>query len=322
MRLLPGFLALATLAVAGCHDKRGGAPTVELGPEPPAIAPSSNAAPPPSVTPPARAPCAHRRPFSFSDEVALALPAPFDAFTPCDVLEAVFADYDRALETSAAAGGKVRIDEARRWDVSGRTLLAVVYYLGADAEAEFVCGQCRVAAHVAVVEQRGAALALVAKGTDPWQPKVDALFNGRAKFDTTAYAFTTTDPFFAVRTPWSTGMPGFWTNLTLYQLDGASLTIAFEYGVAWSASGMGTEDDDDVISEITFEPRAGGPSDLRVKTTEVRCHIDLATPALTRICGKPRPVGAERWRFDGKAYRRIEGKQAPLPRVLHKLWGW
>jgi hypothetical protein len=315
MRLLPGFLALTTLA-AGCRADRRAAPTVEPTPEPRAMTPASNAEPPP------RAPCDHHRPFALSDATPLSLPAPFDALTPCDVLAAVYPDYDGAVETSAAAGGKVRIDQARRWDVPGRPLLAVLYYLGDDAEAEFVCGQCRVAAHVAVVEQRGAALALVAKGADPWQPNVDALFNGRATFDAAPYPFTSADSLLAVRTPWSTGMPGFWTNLTLYRLDGAALSIAFEYGVAWSASGMGTEDDDDVISEISFEPRSGGPNDLRVKTTETRCHIDLATPALTRACGKPRSVGAERWRFDGKAYRRIEGKQAPLPRVLHKLWGW
>jgi hypothetical protein len=308
-------LPLATLALVGCRDEPRAAPTGEAGA--PSGASSSVARTASSSAPPA---CRHRRPF---DEAApLSLAAPFDAFTPCAVLAAVFADYDADSGSSVAAGGKVGIDRAQRWDTAGRALLAFVYYTGADAEGSSAAGGARVAARVAVVERQGEALTLVARGQDPWRPKVEALFNGRAEIDPAPLPFEAGETLLALRTPWSTGMPGTWTSLALYRLHGGTLSIVFEDGVAWNASGMGTEDDDLVAAKVSTAPRVGGPDDLRLETTETRCHLDLDKPEPPLLCGKPVPLGAERWRFDGKAYRRIEGKKAPLPKVLHKLWGW
>ena len=312
-RALAALLFFSMLACSCRRDEPRGTPSIEPVPGPIPAASTIDAGLPAPL-------CNHRRPFG--EDASLALSPPFDALTPCDALAAVFADHDRAAESSRAAGGKVRIDHAQRWDTAGRTLLALVYYAGGDAEVELVAGQVRVAAHLAVVERQGAALALVARGKDPWQPNAEALFNGRAELDPAVWPFDRTDTLLALRTPWSTGMPGVWTNLSLYRLDGATLDPVLEYGVEWSASGMGAEDDELVASTLAFEPRPGGPNDVRMKTTEARCRYDLSAPDLTRVCDAAQPVGAERWRFDGKKYRRIEGKAAPLPRVLHKLWGW
>lgn len=312
MRPLAG-LVLA-LSLAACHRERD-AP-IRPAPEPASTqAEDAGSAPRPA---PAVA-CAHKRPFETGEaEAQLALPAPFEAFTPCDVLRAIHPDYDEATGKSPAAGGTVRIDQARVWTVRGRNLLAVLVYRGSEADSAFVCGMCRVAAHVAVVEKRGATLAVVGKPADPWGPKpeIEALFNGRAEFDGAEYPFTPGEPMLAIRTPWSTGMAGTWTNLTLYRLNGEAIEKVFEYRIAWDASGMGTQDDDLVQSRITFEPRAGAPSDLRLKTTEERCHLDYDKADMPRVCKPAQVVGTERWRFEGSAYKRMEGKEAPLPRIL------
>lgn len=272
-------------------------------------------------------PCPHRRPFAGLDEASapFALPEPFARFTPCDALAAVFADYDSAAETSASAGGVVRIDRARRWAQGGRELLAVLYYVGDDATADFICGQCRVRSHLALIEVRGAALALVATAA-PWHPadEIAALFNGQAEFEPAEYALNEQESLLGVRVPWSTGMPGTWINLTLFHLQGGALTKVFGYGVDWYANGMGV-DDERVASALSTAPGPKGSNDLVVHTTEERCHLDPPGPdpaAFSRSCTPPRRVGTERWRFDGKAFRRIEGRPAPLPRILHKLWGW
>ncbi|HEU4536795.1 MAG TPA: hypothetical protein VFS00_21885, partial [Polyangiaceae bacterium] len=167
------------------------------------------------------------------------------------------------------------------------------------------------------------ALALVATGA-PWHPDEDvaALFDGRADFDPTEYALSGDEPLLGVRVPWSTGLPGVWQNLTLFRLQGEALTAVFSYGVDWAANGMGY-DDERVASTVSMAPRAGGSHDLLVRTTEVRCRdAPGGADPFAQTCDAPRPVGAERWRFDGKAFRRVEGRPAPLPRVLHKRWGW
>ncbi len=313
MRPLAGLLLASALALAACHREQE-AP-IRPSPEP-TTAPAEDAGSAPRPSPAAA--CAHRRPFETGAAATqLALPTPFEAFTPCEVLRAIHPDYDAATGKSSSAG-TVRIDQARLWPVRGRNLLAVLLYRGSEAESEFVCGMCRVAAHVAVVEKRGASLTAVGKPPDPWGPKpeIEALFNGRAEFDTADYPFTQGEPMLAIRTPWSAGMAGTWTNLTLYRLNGDVIEKVFEYGVAWDASGMGTQDDDLVQSRITFEPRAGAPSDLRLKTTEERCHLDYDKADMPRVCKPAQVVGTERWRFQDTAYRRIEGKQAPLPRIL------
>jgi hypothetical protein len=106
-------------------------------------------------------------PFSqFEDKPRPPLPTPYDAFTPCDVLASIVHDF-AADGTSASRGGPVRIDQAHAWTVDGKTLLAVVYYVGADADESFICGGCRVTPHVAVVERKGSGLSLVADGPDP-----------------------------------------------------------------------------------------------------------------------------------------------------------
>ncbi|MCU0683342.1 MAG: hypothetical protein MUF34_14075 [Polyangiaceae bacterium] len=332
--LLSALSALVLAGALGCRSEPQVAPATKPAPSPSTAAPTPPFADQPrspaaagiGSAEPLRRPCAHRPPFEELDEappLAPKLPEPFARFTPCDALAAIFADYDAATETTAAAGGVVRIDRARRWGQGTRDLLAVLYYQGADATAGFVCGQCRVRAQLALLESRGDALTLVATGT-PWHPGDDitALFDGRADFDSAEYTLGGGETLLGLRARWSTGMPGTWTNLTLYRLEGQTLTSVFSYGVEWFANGMG-EDHERIASALSMVPRAGGASDLVLRTTRERCHFDpAAVGPVSLVCGPRRPVGAERWRLDGKAYRRIEGRPAPLPSLLHKLWGW
>ena len=104
---------------------------------------------------------------AFNKEEPLLLPHSFAEFTLCDVLVAMFPDFDASVESSAAAGGTVRVDRVRQWDTSARTLLVVAHYIGEDADAEFVCGGCRVNARLAALERSGTAHTLVARGTVP-----------------------------------------------------------------------------------------------------------------------------------------------------------
>jgi hypothetical protein len=307
MNLPRGFLlGLAMVTTSAC---RPGSPA-------PAPAPTDAASADPVVAPPPAPPrCNHRRPFADSDK-ALVLPAPFDTFEPCDV-------RSRILEQDHTTGGNVRIDRVHRWDIGGRTLLAALYYRGEDAEGKLLCDTCRVTAHLAILERRGASLALAATAHDTWQPAADASahFNGRADFGP-ELAFDGGETLLALKTPWSGGAPGTWTNLTLYRLVGDRMEIVLEYEVDWWASGRGTEDDDEVVSAITAEPRPSGPSDVVFKTTELRCREDYASLDPRPICRAPKQVGTERWRFVDGSYHRIEGKPAPMPGVLHRLWGW
>lgn len=318
MRRLGLLLASSVLALS-CQRE---APSSPGAPAVASISPAPSVAQPATASPAPLAPCAHRRPFS--EKEPLVLPEPFAAFDACDVLGAITADYDRATEKSASLGGTVRIDGVRRWDTRGRSLLAVTFYQGQDAEAEFICGQCRVWPGIAVVERRGPRLALVGKRLDLWHPTPDviALFDGRAELDPTRYPFDEDEELLGVRVPWSTGMPGTWRQLALVRLDGETPTIVFEQQVNWSASGMGTEDDDEVDSRVSVEPRPDGPNDIVLVTTELRCRQDTSGAQPKVKCKAPQKLGKQRWRFDGAAYRRIEGQAPPLPKVLKKLWGW
>ena len=299
------LLALAMVTSACRSESRapGPAPT-ELAPADPVVAPRS--------VPPV---CNHRRPFSDSDK-PLVLPPPFDVFEPCDARSTI-------LEHDHEAAGNLHIDRVHRWDTGGRTLLAALYYRAEDAEGKLLCETCRVAAHLAVLERRGASLVLVAGAHDTWQPAADASvhFNGRADFGA-ELPFAAGEVLLAVRTPWSSGAPGTWTNLTLYRLAGEDVPIVLEYRVDLSASGKGIEDDDEIMSRIVTEPRASSPNDVVFTTTELRCREDYASLDPAPICRPPKRLGTERWRFEDGRYHRIEGKPAPLPGVLAKLWGW
>jgi hypothetical protein len=284
-------------------------------------APSATAVATTKVREPAP-PCAHERPFTFDDKT-LAMPAPYDAFTPCQALAAIFPDYDREKGSSAAAGGPVRIYSVRRWDTAGRTLLGVVYYVGEDVTESFVCGQCQVSAKLAALEVESDRLRVAAKAKETWRPKNgEALFSGLAELDLAPLAFDAKETLLPMRTDWSTGKPGSWRSLSLYRLEGAELSLVLSEQDQWWASGMGTADDDVVASEVSVEPRSDGPNGLRVKIAERRCHIDTSKDDPPTVCGKDVPLGTQRWRFSGKAYKRIEGKPTPLPKLLHKLWGW
>ncbi len=299
-------------AVGACHSKDAiGSATVAS-----TAAASSVAVAP---TPPA---CHHRRPFFFPKDAKAAelnLPPPFDHFTACTVLKAIFPDYEPTTEKAASSVGTVRIDAVRRWDFRGRSLLAVLFYRGADAEAEFVGGDF-VAAYLAVVESTGVNLTRVAGPIEPWRPGEDVYaMNGQAVFDPAEYAFTSEEPLLAVRVPWRLAMMGTSTDLFLLRLDGGELRVVFNHEVDLYANGMGQEEDDDVKSTVVVVPRQSGPNDLSLRTTETRCHSveDSDEPA----CGTPRSVGVQQWRFDGMAYRRIQGKDPPRPGVIHRLWG-
>ncbi len=304
------LLALALITASACRGDRH-APA----PAPTEAASAAAADPDPAALAPAPPRCDHRRPFADSDK-PLVLPAPFAVFDPCDVRSPI-------LEHDHEAGGKVRVDRVRRWDSGGRTLLAALYYRGEDAEGKVLCDTCRVAAHLAILERRGASLVVAAGARDTWRPAEDAAahFNGRADFGP-ELDFGGGEALLAVKTPWSSGAPGTWTNLSLYRLAGAEAPIVLEYRVDWWASGKDIEDDDEVVSTFRAEPRAGGPSDVVLQTTELRCREDYASLDHTPICRTPKPVGTERWRFADGGYRRVEGKPAPMPGVLQRLWGW
>ncbi len=323
---LPSSLGLASAMMwLGCT---GEARPKVASPAPPAsesaavrvATPNASAMPTAKAREPAP-PCAHQRPFTFDDKT-VALPAPYDAFTPCQALAAIFPDYDGKNESSATAGGPVRIYSVRRWDTTGRTLLGVVYYVGEDVGESFVCGQCQVNANLVALEREGDRLRVAAKAKATWRPKnSEALFSGLAELAPAPIAVGEKEALLAMRTDWSTGKPGSWRSLSLYRLEGTELSLVFSEQDEWSASGMGTVDDEVVASELTVEPRPGELGDLRVKVTDRRCHVDITKDEPDTVCGKAVPVGSQRWRFAGKAYKRVEGNPTPLPKLLHKLWG-
>lgn len=319
MRRISTLVSISLLAVSCRRDAPSAPPVTAVpaaSPAFPAVAPTP---PAPFATPRA---CAHRRPFG--EPGPLSLPDPYASFSACDVLAAMFSDYDSASEKAASAGGTVRIDQAKLWDTGGRKLLAVTFYRGEDAELEFICGQCRVLPRVAVVERRDERLVLIGQRLDLWHPAPDitALFDGRALFDLAQYRLAEGDELLGVRVPWSTGMPGVWIELALMRLNGDTVSVVFEQQVRWAASGMGVEDDDEVVSEVSLAPRAVGPSDLLLTTSELRCRPEFSGPQPTAKCKPAQNLGRQRWRFDGNAFGRVEGKDAPLPKVLKKLWGW
>ncbi len=310
MRFSPGSALVAALLVAiGCRGEHGSSSSAPTPTE------RASSAPAPSVEVAEAPGCHHRRPFGDSDK-PLILPAPFNGFTPCDVVKAL-----RARDP--AAKGPVRIDRVRRWATGDRKLLAALYYRGEDAEPQTLCDKCRVTVHLALVEIRDGSVVPAAAAPDPTPlgPDVHALYGGRADFDAEV-PFDGTETLLAVKTPWSSGAPGTQTNLALYRLLGDTLRIVFEQNVDWLASGKGLGDDDEVASALVTAPRAGGFNDLVLTTTEVRCHLDEGSYEPVPICGQAQPLGTERWRFDDAAYQRVEGKPAPLPRLLHERWGW
>jgi hypothetical protein len=216
--------------------------------------------------------CGDARAFTFDESIFL--PKPFDALTPCDAMVAVYRDYDRTTERSAIAKGTVRLYSVQRWETAGATFLAMVYYAGEDASEQFVCGQCRVDAQLAILKLDGTKLKLVAKTHVDASigSQVTALFSGLAELDLAPVAVDETTSLLAMRTNWSTGMPGSWRMLSLYRLQGTSLTRVFNGTDRWFANGMGA-DDDIVSSEMTTEarPKGNGLRDLRIVTSEQRC---------------------------------------------------
>jgi hypothetical protein len=276
----------------------------------------------------ARPRCAVRAAFTEDDAVAPGpvLPAPYGGFTACDVLGAIFPDFDPATGKSTSDDQPVRVDGAETWVVGGRTLLAVTYYVGADADSTFICGGCRVTPHVAIVERGGSGrgsdrLALVANGPDPWHPddSMLALFYGRAEL--------VDDPELAsrsllgVRVPWSHGTPGDRAVLTLYALDAGRLHVVFEQDWYWHARGL-SEKDDHVDTTMRFLPRPGARDDILLRMTESRCEYPSNADDAQLVCSEGKTVGNARYRFKGDRYQRVSGTTMPLPGVLHRLWKW
>ena len=306
-----------------CSDRRT-APTNDTGTPASGLdaTASGGSASPIGSSPIAGSPCSIDRPFPMGAAAPTATPpSPFERFTTCDVVEAIFPDFDRTTQRSTAVG-PVRVEALRRWDAGGRSLLAAIYYTGEQAEMPFLCGSCRVTPHLGVVERNGNSLVLVGKPAQPWHPaeEDEAVFDGQAQFDTSEFAIAG-ETVIPVLVSWSNGMMGAYQNLTLYRLVSNGLVPVFEYRVRWQANGMGTEDDEEVRSTVTVEPHANGPADLMVSTVDVRCKPSEGNPEV-RKCAAPRKVGAERWRLEGDAYRRIEGREAPMPGVLRQQWGW
>jgi len=300
-------LLLALLAATACRDAHHDAPDAA------ALAPISvaSAAPAPSSSAAEAPACEHRRPFQDGDK-PLVLPAPFDAFTPCDLLKAL-------LGHDPAPGDRARVDRVRRWDVHGRALLAVLYYRGEDAAGKPLCDTCRVAVHIGVVERRGAALALAGRASDPWHAGADdrAPFNGRADFGAEV-PFDATETMLAVETPWSAGASGGRTVLSLYRFVGDEAKIVFEDSVRALVADKGAGDEDDVVFSVTTAPRPDGANDIVLKPTEKRCHYDYGSFDPKPICQPLKHPATLRWRFDDAVYKRVEGKAAPPPRVVRR----
>lgn len=265
-----------------------------------------------------------RRAFQFQEDEKeedepLLLPHPFAEFTLCDVLVAIFPDFDTAVERSTAAGGTVRVDHIGQWVTSKRTLLVVAHYIGEDAEAEFVCGSCRVNPQLAVLERSGTTLTLVVRGTVPgWGPDA-GLFHGRTEFDPRSYSFQYDETLLGMRTPWSYGMMGGTTRLSLFRLVGPQLSLVFDDKLEWVASGMGL-DDDVVSADVSQQRRASGADDLVLTIHQSRCRWEEDK----RVCGPQKLATQQRWRFDSKhkRYRQIGGKPMPTPQLFRSLWGW
>lgn len=252
---------------------------------------------------------------AFRGEDTLIFPEPFLAFTLCDVAGAIFPDFQPSNERSVAAGGTVRIDRAHRWDTSDRILLVVTYYVGEDAEVGTICGGCRVDPKIAVLERIGNTISIVARASVPgWDPY--GMFNGRAEFDSASFTFQGKETLLALQTPWSYGMMGHTIRLDLFRLDDANLHLVFDGRIKWVAADEGPEDDV-VTATIAPQPRSTGPNDILVKFVEARCYIE---PTYTCEPGTPR--GNQRWRFDGKDYKQIQGSSEPMPRLFHTRWGW
>jgi hypothetical protein len=254
---------------------------------------------------PSRAACPAVRPFmDLSEDTAekrLALPAPFANFDACDVLAAIHPDYDPQTEASAKAGGRVRADKAFVFVLrtSGRELLVVTRYIGADAEQGMLCGCCSAKAHVALLEARGGRLALVA---DADQPIEHGGLNDGVTLASTQLAIRDGEELLTLDASHSCGTSPGRHYLHAFRLQGSELRQVLHHRA--SASGMGV-DANLVRVAAAPAPRKGKGDlfDIAFPWTRAPCPFDDA--AGDYVCKAPTPIGTEVLRFDGRAYRLI-----------------
>jgi hypothetical protein len=304
-----GLLLVAVVAL-GCgrgapKSGPGGAAEGQAGPAAASSAGGAPGAPPVSaaeVAPPAPSPaaCPARRPFSDLGSEAdrrLVLPAPFAGFDACDVLSALYPDYDRQTERSASAGGAVRADKAFLFRTRGRELLAVTRYAGADAEQGMLCGCCSAKALVALLEAQGGRLARVAEGD---QPVDHGGLNDGVTLAATQLPVREGEELLTLDAAHSCGTSPGRHFVHGFRLQGSELRRVLSWRTAASGMGPGA----DLVSvTATPVPRKGKGDlfDLAFPWTRAPCPFDEG--AGDYVCKGGKPIGTELLRFDGTTYR-------------------
>ena len=312
-------LALAvTLLGCGGEDARQGrgpsASAVEIRSEAPVqaastTAPSASVAQVGAPSPPPSG-CKATRAFSALGGPELVTPPPSFGRTACEALRAVVPDYEADTESSPTVGA-VRAGQGFAVEVAGRSVWALPYYVGKDAEESFLCGCCEAKANLALVAVASGAVEVVAKAAAPiphaglgTELEPSSL---RLKLDDKRELVLLQSEFTCGTAPLRRVLHGF-------TLDGKKLTPVLEWFVGARGS-TGVADVSEVSATVTNAERAGGPFDLVFTWTRSLCPFD--DKAGEYVCGNGKPSGTELLRFDGSSYK-LSGPRAKLEHLTIK----
>ena len=266
------------------------------------VATTETATPPAPSAPPS---CKATRAFTglAGSTEYLKLPAAAGA-TACEALEALVPDYDAATESSKK-DGTVRADEGFSVEVAGRSVWALPYYVGKEAEELFLCGCCEAHAKLALFEVVDGKVAVVARATapishaglgtglrpSPFKLKLDinrelvlvesANTCGTAPLRKVLHGFTAAQGVLKPVLSWRVGARG-------------STRVA---------------DISEVSAVVSNEEQPGGAFDLLFSWRRADCPFD--DKAGEYVCAQPQPYGTERLRFDGSSYK-LRGPEAKL----------
>ncbi len=243
--------------------------------------------------------CSARRPFvSPGDEPEkhLSLPAPFASYSACEVLAAIYPDYDLATERSAAVGGTVRADRAALVRYPEGLRIAVLTYQGEEAEQEMLCGGCSASARVALLAESAGRLAVVARGTET----IDhGGYENSLQF-AAPIAVSEGESLLLLDALHSGGTAPGRHVLHGFRLVGPELRRVLRWRSA--AAGLGAGENRVEVSAIPTPTRGPKPlADLDFPWRRAVCLFDQKAGDF--VCPAAKAIGTEKLRFDGQTYR-------------------
>jgi hypothetical protein len=229
-------------------------------------------------------------------EKYLTLPAPFAEATVCEVLKAIYPDYDPATERSVAAGGAVRADRVALVPSPEGPRLAVVLYRGEQAELDMLCGACRADGHLFLVGLTAGRLALVARGTETIG---HGGYENSLRFSA-PIEVREGESLLTLEAVHAAGTAPARHVLHGFRLVGPELRRVLRWRSA--ASGLGAGDQHVTVSALPTPTRGPKPlADLRFPWRRRVCPFDPEDSPSD--CPESKLIGIETLRFDGQTYR-------------------